>query len=401
MSVNKFFSTSFFPQISILGTSFRPFFLFGAIYSVLLVGVWLLTIHGVLSKGLYGGDYFWHTHEMLFGFVAAIIVGFLLTALQNWTGIRGINGWTLGLLFLTWLVSRIGFLIIEEVNIWMAVIDISFLIMAAVLLAIPVIKVKQWRNLFFVPILITFCICNTMMHVGVINQNHTLITQAVQSSLLLVTLLMSVIGGRVIPFFTANGTKTPRVTNVQIIEYLSLGSVLLLMLIFLLSINKLLPDKAIAALFTFAAISQLIRWFRWRFWITFKVPLLWSLHVAYLFIIIAFFVISMNFWGIDILLSIGWHLLTIGGIGALILSMIARVSLGHTGRKLIAPRWMFPAFIFIFISAITRTLLVIILPTYYLFFITISGISWILAFIIFVIGYFNILTQPRIDKKPG
>ncbi|MBD3646609.1 MAG: NnrS family protein [Pseudomonadales bacterium] len=387
-------------DIPLFRLAFRPFFLFGTLFTVAAMMIWLATLNGWWQKDLYGGGFFWHVHEMIFGFVVAIIVGFLLTAVQNWTGVHSISGIPLAILFFLWLGGRLGFLVIDTGNLWLATLDISFLLVAAVFLAIPILSVRQWRNLFFVPVLLLFVIANAMMHLGVLNQDHDLVIQGTRTALFLVCVLMVTIGGRVIPFFTANATGAARATPIMIVEWVSLGAVWLLMIVFLLGLNELIDDLLIAGLLLVAAIFNLIRLLRWKFQVTLNNPMLWTLHLAYLFIVAGLAVLAASFAGV-IVPSIGWHVLTVGGMGGLILSMVSRVSLGHTGRKILAPGWLPPAFVCVFAAALVRSLLVWGLGGYYMVWITLSGVLWIVAFGIFVVGYFSVLTRPRPDNRPG
>lgn len=388
-------------DVPLFGLAFRPFFLFGALFSVVAMAAWVSILNGWWDKDLYGGRFFWHVHEMLFGFVVAIVVGFLLTAVQNWTGIRSLHGFPLAVIFLLWLAARIGFFFVSTGSVWLATVDISFLLVVAVFLGIPIVRVRQWRNLFFVPVLALFAIANGMMHLGVLNQDHGLVLQGTRGALFLVCVLMVTVGGRVIPGFTANGTGTRRVESVPILEILAPGSVWLLMLVFLLGLDNYLNNVLLSILLALAAVANLLRWVRWRFWITFRVPLVWTLHLAYFFINAGFAALAVSYVVPGVASSVAWHLTTVGGMGGLILSMISRVSLGHTGRMIIAPGWMVPAFLCVFVAAVLRGVFVAGLSEYYLIWVTASGILWIMGFSVFVVGYFSILSQPRVDKRPG
>ncbi len=385
--------------IPLFRLAFRPFFLFGALFAAIAMAVWISVLNGWWSKGLYGGGFFWHVHEMLFGFVAAVITGFLLTAVQNWTGERSLNGAPLAILFAMWATARLGFLFVEAGNVWLATLDISFLLVAAVFLALPIVRVKQWRNLFFAPVLVLFALANGMMHLGVLNQNHALTIQGTRAVLFLVCVLMVTIGGRVIPVFTANGTGTQRVESVPALEIAALGSVWLLAGAYLLGLHYVLGDVVLAAILMLAAVTNFVRWVRWRFWITLRVPLLWTLHLAYFFLVVGFTTLAVCHLARNIAPSIGWHLVTVGGMGGLILSMISRVSLGHTGRMIIAPRWMVPAFAGVFVAAILRTFFVAVFASHYVVWITVSGALWVVAFLIFATAYSPILSRPRLDNR--
>ena len=390
------------PRVPLFRLAFRPFFLGGALFSAVTLFIWLLVLNGKAEMTLYGGPVFWHIHEMLFGFTAAIIVGFLLTAVQTWTGVRGVNGWLLFCLFGCWLVARVGFIFGNLLPPQaLAGIDASFMLLAALFLSVPLLRVKQTRNLFFVPVLILFALCNGMMHLGLINQDHELVVQGTRTTLLLIALLMVVIGGRVIPMFTANGTKTQRVPNVVLLDRAALASVWLIMVLYLSGVQALLPSVLFGALFALAGALHSARFVRWRFWVTARVLLLWPLHLAYGFICLAFVMLGLNLILDGQTTSIAWHVLTVGGIGLLILAMISRVSLGHTGRPLSPPKWMNHAFVLMAISATIRTLVPLAFPELLLVAINLSGFLWAAAYGTFAIVYFSILTQPRVDSKPG
>ena len=390
------------PRLPLFRMAFRAFFLFGAAFSAVALVVWVLTLNGRVSMDLHGGPVFWHIHEMLFGFSAAIIVGFLLTAVQTWTGVRSVNGWFLFCLFVCWAPARIGFAYDTGLSaIWLAAIDISFMLLAALFLSVPLLRVKQTRNLFFVPVLILFALCNGMMHMGLINQDHELIVKGTRSALLIIALLMVVIGGRVIPMFTANGTKTKRVPNIIMLDRAALACVWLIMLLYLTGAEALLSSALFGLLFVLAGVLHFVRFVRWRIWVAARVMLLWPLHLAYGFICLSFLLLGFDLINGGETSSNSWHLLTVGGIGLLVLAMISRVSLGHTGRPLSPSIWMNHAFVLMALGAVIRTFVPVMFPELLLVAINLSGVLWTVAYGTFAVVYFSMLTQQRIDKKPG
>ncbi|MFT5298556.1 MAG: hypothetical protein ACI9YH_004604, partial [Colwellia sp.] len=153
--------------LPILRLGFRPFFLGGAVFSLIAITLWVLLYRGAVSFSPYGNGHWWHIHEMIFGFGSAIVAGFLLTAVQNWTGIPSIKGKPLAALFLLWLLGRIVMLIPDLFGTTLsALIDLSFLLTVAYTLAKPILAIKQYRNLFFVPLLVLFTIANGEMHLA-------------------------------------------------------------------------------------------------------------------------------------------------------------------------------------------------------------------------------------------
>lgn len=382
--------------------AFRPFFLFACIFSILSMGAWALVQAGELYFMPYGGVTFWHAHEMLFGFVAAIIVGFLLTAVQSWTGLRATHGKPLMALFTLWLLARIFMLLDLFTLQWItALIDLSFLLLAAFFMAKLVLKVKQYRNLIFVPILLLLATANLFTHLSVITGKMHFYTQGIYSTVMIITLIMTVVAGRVFPMFTANGTQTKKADNLAWLEKSVIGLTAIVLLIHFIGLQQIISNKLMVLLFILCSLAHSIRAIRWRPQVTFKTPLVWSLHLAYWFIPISFLLFALHYAGFNISTSNALHGLTAGAMSSLILAMIARISLGHSGRPL-TPHWIMKyAFALIVIAGSVR-LISPHIQTYFSFNVNVlSAVLWALAFSIFVVVYAPILTSPRPDGKPG
>jgi len=386
----------------LLRLGFRPFFLSGTIFSMVAVILWLLMYKGTITLLPLGGGYWWHIHEMIFGFGCAIIAGFLLTAVQNWTGARGAQGTTLLILFLIWFTGRIALLFPDILgNTLTTILDLSFLPAVAFVLAKPLIAIKQYRNLFFVPVLLLFSIANLEMHLAIYYPDTFTINYSAYAGVMLVTFLMSVMAGRVTPMFTANGTNTPKVNPLPWLDLLTNGSLGIAMLYLLLEPVLGFADLSFGVLLIIAGGFQTMRWLRWKPWLTLEVPLLWSLHISIKFIAYGLIILGASYLTTEIPSNHIWHLLTIGGMGGLILAMISRVSLGHTGRPLSPPKAMTLAYIFITLAALIRAIGPWISPEKALMFIDISGTFWLLAFGIFVVTYAPMLMSARKDGRPG
>jgi uncharacterized protein involved in response to NO len=386
----------------LLRLGFRPFFLSGAIFSIVAIILWLLMYKGAINLSPLGGGYWWHIHEMIFGFGCAIIAGFLLTAIQNWTGVRGAQGNTLLILFLLWLSGRIALLMPNIFSdVLVTIIDLSFLPIVAYVLARPLIATKQYKNLFFVPLLLLFTLANLEMHLAIYFPQTFTITYAGYAGVMLITLLMSVMAGRVAPMFTANGTKTAKATPLPWLDKVTNGSLAIAM--FSLIVQPIIgfSQQIFGIILIIAGIFQTMRWLRWRPWITLGVPLLWSFHFAIKFIAYGLIILGASYLTPEIPSNHMWHLLTVGGMGGLILAMISRVSLGHTGRPLSPPKAMTAAYIFITLAAIMRAFGPWALPEKSGLFIDISGTFWLFAFGIFVITYAPMLMSGRKDGRPG
>lgn len=387
----------------LLRQAFRPMFLLGASFSAIAMALWILVLGGYLNLPVYGQVMFWHAHEMLFGFVAAIVVGFLLTAVQNWTGLRATHGKTLGVLTGVWLAARFLMLFGAQVPVWLVmVVDLLFLPLAAVCLAIPLIKVQQQRNLFFVPVLLLLTFCNALMHYGLVTGRFDMQQLGSQNAVWLITLLMAIVGGRVLPMFTANGTMTAKAQPIVWLDRIALGSLWLIFILNVTLLSSQLPPGAMGVLYAIAAFTLGWRCLRWRIWITWRVPLLWSLHIAYWMIPLGLVLFALREFGVvAITPSIALHALTAGAMGNMILAMLARVSLGHSGRPLQPKPIMSAAFMLVIVAALTRVILNWLVPDLAMTWLIVAATAWIVAYAIYVVVYVPILTTPRPDGRPG
>lgn len=385
---------------------FRPLFLSAALFSIFAIVLWTLILSGTSTATPYGGSFWWHAHEMIFGFVVAVIVGFLLTAVQTWTGINGVKGWRLAFLYGVWLAARI-LLFLNPVDIpkmFIVVLDLAFLPLAAYFLAVPIFKVKQHRNALFAPVLLLLTVCNGLTHMAVYTEQPFIQSSqhGFYAAVMFITLIMAVMGGRVIPFFTANATKIPRKPANKHIEFLSLASTWLIAFIFIFNLQTLEPLKLVVGVIAlFAGVINLIRWSTWRFTTTVTIPLLWSLQLAYLFIPISFLLLGCHYVFGAFNLSSVIHGLTLGAMANMILAMMARVSLGHSGRPLKVHMLVPAAFMSLIVAAIVRFVGVNFFDSYVLESWQISAGLWVFSFVIFAIIYWPILTKPRVDGRPG
>ncbi|MBA6390207.1 NnrS family protein [Colwellia sp. BRX10-3] len=381
---------------------FRPFFLGGALFSVITIVLWLMLYRGVLDFQPLGGGYWWHIHEMIFGFGSAIIAGFLLTAVQNWTGLPGVQGKALAALFLLWLIGRFCLMFPDLLGIKLTtIIDLAFLPFVAVVLAKPILAIKQYRNLFFVPLLAIFTLTNAEMHASIYYPSLVSKQYAGYAGVMLVTLLISVMTGRVVPMFTANGTQTAKIIALPWLDKLSNGSLALITILLLLHPAIGVNNFYMGLILIIAGVFQAIRWFRWRPWITLSIPLLWSLHLAIKALAFGLILLGLSYLIPEIPTNHAWHLLTVGGIGGVILAMISRVSLGHTGRALKAPKLMSLAFSALVLASFLRSFGPWIMPEKTLLFIDISGFLWVISFSLFIGFYSPMLLKARADGKPG
>lgn len=378
---------------------FRPFFLLGALFSALAILGWLGQLNGWFVLPGIGNPTWWHAHEMLFGFGAAIVAGFLLTAVQNWTAHPGVRGWPLALVVGLWAIPRGLLPWFGESNVTLMVMDLAWLPLCTWFLARPIIVTRQWRNLFFVPLLLVLTLLNTACWRW--HAEWPLVEHILLATVLLFTTLIAVMGGRVIPFFTARATGAEKAFPLPWLERIALASLWLILLLWLVLPTQWVIGIQMFPLYIVAAGAHLYRQLRWRPGTTVAQPLLWSLHLAYLFIPLGLTALAARTAGWPIALSLASHLFSAGSMGAMILGMIARVSLGHSGRALQIGRRITAAFALVILSALLRVLLPLFWPDLTLTGWNLSGWSWVAAYGLFIWVYTPILTSPRADGRPG
>jgi uncharacterized protein involved in response to NO len=278
------------------------------------------------------------------------------------------------------------------------VVDMAFLPVAAVVLGLAIVTVQQWRNIVFVLILLALALINGAMHWSVYANAPELPRAAGTIAVLVLALLMSTMAGRVVPMFTANGTQTKRVADRPWLE----RAALLVMLFAALAgstLGDFSPPLAAGILFLAATVLAL-RGLRWRIWVTFRVPLLWSLHISYWCIPLGLFLLGLSRLSTVVSHSQAIHTLTVGAMGVMILAMISRVSLGHTGRPMVVGKVMSVAFVAAIAAALVRVFGPYANLGYSQLIVT-AVIFWVLAYGCFLVLYLPILTRPRVDGRPG
>jgi uncharacterized protein involved in response to NO len=383
------------PVLFALG--FRPFFLLSGLFAILSIALWVPTFVGWLPLNSYYGQIGWHSHEMIFGYTAAVIAGFLLTAVRNWTEMATPQGWSLAALTLIWCLGRILPFFPSALSAELiALVDLSFLPALAVGIGLPLVRRGDRRNLIFLALVGVFWLANLLVHLTLLGFAPNLAHQAVLLGLDLVVLLIVIMGGRVIPFFTEGALPGVRIKRWSVIEWLAISSVIAFTLAELLFI-----DPRIAGVFAgVAAIANGIRlggWYAHSLW---RVPLLWVLHLGYSWIVVGFMLKAGSVLAV-IPPQFTVHAFSLGAIGVLTLGMMARVSLGHTGRPLKVGPGMASAFAAVNLAAVTRGLLPILHPQWFSQLVTLSGGLWLIAYAIFIVVYVPILLRPRLDGKAG
>ena len=392
-----------------LSIGFRPFYLGAAIFACLAVPLWMVAVLGAsdgiaLSDGgsaLLRFDLNWHRHEMLFGFAPAVIAGFLLTAARNWTGLPTPAGGRLAALFGLWIAGRIAML-------WpaagsqpqiavAALVDLSFLPVLATGLAIVLWRSRNYRNGFVILILLGLGIANTAFHLDRLGWMSTMPGhQAITLAFDLIAVLMIVIGGRVTPAFSANAIAGLRPRRWPLLEVLAIGAPVAILLTdaFLPAIDSGWSREYRWLLWLTGAV-HIVRLAGWQPWRALSNPLLLALPLAYAWIP-AYFLLRAWLGGEPGLLPpVATHALAVGAMASLMLAMMTRSALGHTGRALRARPVELVCFGAIHFAALARVAGPLAMPEAYRLWLMLAAMGWTLAFATFAIAYWPILTRPR------
>ena len=377
---------------TLLSYGFRPFFLLGSIWAGLEVLAWLPVFYGELTLTTAFAPRDWHVHELLFGFVPAIVAGFLLTAIPNWTGRLPLQGLPLAVLVLVWLAGRYVVTFSASIG-WVgaALVDCAFLALMAAAVAREILAGKNWRNLKIVALLCLLAAGNLGFHLEA--HFEGLAFYSTRLGIAAVLILIMVVGGRIIPSFTRNWLmrqkpgRLPSPFGRFDIACLALsgGS---------LALWTVVPDgqpTGIALLV--AAVFNLVRLCRWAGDRTFSDRIVLVLHVAYAFLPLGFLLVGLSAFGIAAP-SAGIHAWTAGAMGLMTLAVMSRASLGHAGRPLVAS----PALQAVYAAALTAALARIcagLHPDWGQALLPVAAVSWASAFLGFASLY-----APILNLKP-
>jgi len=341
----------------------------------------------------------WHAHEMIYGYSLAVIVGFLLTAVGNWTGRPTVSGMPLLLLFVLWLLARLAVLVGSDAYRFIAAgLDLLFLAGSTLALTTPVVRARQWHNLAIIAVLVFLLISNLVFFLGVTGYLERGVSWGLYSGLYLVLALIFILSRRVLPLFIEKGVGYPvDLRNSNWVDNSSLVLFAGFWIAALVQPNGLTVAVLAIGLF----VLHLWRWLGWHTAGIWKKPLLWSLYLGYAAIIAGFALKAAAYVaGVSPYLAV--HAFGVGGVGMMTLGMMARVALGHTGRNVFEPppvlNWIFGV---LGAAFLVRVILSMLDTAHYDLWISLSQWLWIAAFLAYFILYFPILTQPRIDGGDG
>lgn len=386
-------------NLPLLALGFRPFYLAAAVFGTLAVPAWLL-MYGGKGPALPGVDGIaWHIHEMLFGFAPAVIAGFLLTAVRNWTGQPTATGATLGALVLLWAAGRVTF--VSGPAVLASIVDIAFLPALGVAIFVPVWRSRNTRNYKVLGIVAVLAMLNTAFHLAVLDLIPAAwLPAAYRTALNVIALLIAVIAGRVIPAFTANAIPGSNPRRIGLVETVSIGAIVAVAALDLASAVWQPPRSAWIVLLAAAAAAHAARLAYWSPLGTRRNGLLVMLPLAYAWLPVYFALRALAAYGL-VVPAAATHALTIGAMAGMMVAMMMRSALGHTGRALQAGRAELAVFGLLQLAAVVRVATAAIAPSWSLHATYCAGVLWTSGFAVLLAAYWPVLTRPRVDGRPG
>lgn len=379
---------------------FRPFFLGAALFAVVMVLVWMLVyFHGIKLAFSGMSPVTWHAHEMIFGYAMAVVAGFLLTAIKNWTGVQTLRGPGLVVLFLLWLLARL--VPLTGLNIPLAVwamIDLMFMLLLVIATTIPVLKAKQYNQLGIISKLVLLMLSNALFYLGAAGVFEQGERWGLYSGIYMLVALLLVMARRVIPFFIEKGVEG----RVEVINRRWVDNSSLVLLIGLWIADVFTSQEIIVSIVAgMLTILHLVRMSGWYTALIWHKPLIWVLYLAYGFIVAGFALTAAESW-FALAPGLAVHAYAYGGIGVMTLGMMSRVILGHTGRNVFEPPKSFTwCFALLVAGALVRVVLPLFNMGMYGYWIGLSQLLWIAAFVVFIVVAAPMLLTARVDGRDG
>ena len=377
---------------ALLSYGFRPFFFFGGCYAALAIAIWLPVFEGEIALATLFAPRDWHVHEMLYGYLPAVVTGFLLTAIPNWTGRLPLQGWPLLILVIAWAAGRIAVTLSAETG-WAAaaLIDSSFLVLVVAATAREIIAGQNWSNLKVIVPVAILGLGNAGFHL----EAHLLgaADYGVRVGIAGVLVLIMVIGGRLIPSFTRNWLARENPGRLPI-PFGTFDAVAIALSAAALTLWIVAPfGRATAAGLLAAGVLQALRLARWAGDRTLRDRLVVVLHVAYAFVPVGFVLTASGAIGL-VVPSAGLHAWMVGAAGMMTLAVMTRATLGHTGYELTATGPTQLIYAAVFVAAVAR-ICASLEPRWSEFELHVAAFAWAAAFLGFAIVYGPKLWSPR------
>ncbi len=387
------------PRFALFNLGFRPFFLLAGVFSLVSMFIWgNVNVYGWPVPRLPFSTMHWHAHEMIFGYGMAVAAGFLLTAVRNWTHIQTLQGYSLAGLATLWLAARIAGWLIPGQVLPMMVLDLMFDVWLIIAIFSPILRAKQHDQVGIASKIILLMLANLCFYLGVSGVLEQGIVWGLYSGFYVLLALIFSMARRVLPFFIERGVGYPVTLKNWVWVDRSGVYVFVLFLIADVFWRNVPVTAALAGLLFATHVMRIAGWYTRGIW---KKPLLWVLYVGYGGATFGFLLKALAPF-ISFPPSLALHAFALGGVGMITAGMMARISLGHTGRDIRQhSRLLAPAFISLFAAYVARVLLPMIAPIHYLLWLGIAQAAWLIAFALFVWVYAPILVKPRVDGMPG
>ena len=388
-------------RTNLFAYGFRSNFLLAGIAAMLLVPMWALSFVTGTAPGSSWPPTLWHAHEMLFGFIASAMAGFLLTAVPSWTGEKGFAGRPLVILAGIWLAARI---LIASSSLWpaalIAVVDLAFFPALGVLVARPLLRSRN-RNTPLLAVLAVLWLTDLVFQIGLMRNNPPLALHALHVGIDVVLVLVTVIGGRIVPSFTSSALRPlglqDAVRNKPALTGLAIAGMIGVVLG-----DVFWPESGAAgAIAAVAAVLQAARMLQWATWRTLRQPIVWVLHVSYAWLPVGLALKAAALLSGATFAAFWLHALTIGALATMIMGVMTRASLGHTGRALVVDPLITLAYLLLTAAALMRVFGLSVFQLNYPVVIIWSALFWTMAFALVVAVYAPILCGPRADGRPG
>ncbi len=385
---------------TILNFAFRPFFLLGSLFAVLAMTIWIAAQHGISWWTLPADITSWHAHEMLLGFAGAAVGGFILTAVATWTGRPPVQGPLLGILVVTWFAGRLAMSLSGLLPaITVAVTDLSFPVLLTILAGREIIGGASKRNYQIVVLLGLITCANVLYHLAPLGIDAISDRAPLYLLLHLFLILITVMGGRIIPAFSGNWLRAKGSTTTPHISP-AIESLIIPVTAAAGIADSFWPATPVTGiLLMMTATIHGLRLARWKTRAVLSEPLLAVLHIAYLWFVFGYALLGLSSLGAVFPRTLAIHALAMGGIGGMIVAIGTRVGLAHTGRALHVARLTILSYLILGLAVVMRVFGPLT-DADSLLILDISAFGWITAFVLFAWVYWPMLCTPRVDGQP-
>jgi uncharacterized protein involved in response to NO len=374
---------------------FRPFYLLGAAFAAIGVPLWVVFYAGGATPPAGLPAHLWHSHEMVFGFAIAIVTGFLFTAVRNWTNLPTPSGARLAALAVLWVAVRAAYLA-GAVGLAFAL-ELAFLALVALALLSVLVRARNRRNYFVGVLFVVLALADTAFYAAATGAWTAIAPDApVRFALYLVVVLTTVIGGRVIPMFTTNAIRGLSQFRDARLDRAAIAAGVLAFALELAGA----PAIALVPVALAAAALHAARLWGWRPLATRGRPILWILHAGYAWIAVGFVLLAAAGAGL-VARPLAMHAFGLGAVGGLVIGMITRTALGHTGRLLTAGRPETTMYALVQAAALARVFGPLVLPQAAMGWVEASAALWCAGFVLYLVVYWPRLSRPRVDGQPG